>query len=737
MRIQAALPVALLALSFPPRTTLRAQQPTKTDTVRTVPDSARKIAKLAPLAVTATRSLQQVFRTATPVLVVDSSVVRQEAPNGVGDLFRNLPGVDVTGVGPNQTRLMIRGQRGQRILLAEDGVRLNNSRRQQDFGELSAMTDINNLNRVEVVRGPASVLYGTDAIGGVVNQITTQAPGWGTPEGVHGQFAYRYGSADAQNLAHGRLAGRFGKLGLALTAGFRDANGYEAPAGTFGNLTLASKTKVNDTGVTDRTVGLDASYSFSEHQTLSARVSNYHAEDAGFGYVDPTALNDPSGVLVRLLYPSQNVTRATLNYRATAVGSPLADRLGVTVYTTQNGREFDQQINIPFGDPLPPTAGINVQSHNVTDIGTYGVRLEAAKIVAGRHMLTYGADWYLDQSNNSDTSTTTTTVFGPPRVRGSATPTIPNANLWSGGLFVQGEIQLASRLALGLGVRGQTIQSETRSTQNLPASRAGVKLSNGALVGAASLNWSVLPELNLIGTVGRAFRAPNLVERYFEGVTAEGNGFLVSNPELLPETSLNFDIGAKFRKGRVYAEVIYFNNTISDGIRITALADSMVGNFPVYQNQNVDKVRDQGLEVLAEAALGRGFSLLGHYTDLSSKNVANPNFSAGDSYGSKIGGEVMWREPRSNRFFLGYEIRHNGERQDIQLGGSPIGDKLPAFTVHNLRGGARIGTVGSTTASVMVSVLNLGNRLYSEASNTSFFRPEAQRSAIASLRFDF
>ena len=736
MRIQAVITVALLVLSFS-TSPLRAQQQPKTDTVRTVPDSAKKIAKLAPIAVTATGSLQQVFRTANPVLVVDSLVVRLEAPNGVGDLFRNLPGVDVTGVGPNQTRLMIRGQRGERILLAEDGVRLNNSRRQQDFGELPAMTDINNLNRVEVVRGPASVLYGTDAIGGVVNQITTQAPGWGTPDGVHGQLAYRYGSADGQNLGHGRLAGRFGKLGLALTAGFRDANAYDAPAGTFGNLTLVSKTKVNDTGVTDRTLGLDAAYSISEHQTLSAKVANYHAEDAGFGYVTPTDLNDPSGVLIRLLYPQQNVTRATLNYRATALRSVLADRLGFTVYTTQNGRQFDQHINIPFGAPLPPTAGLDVQSHNVTDIGTYGFRLEAAKIMAGKHTLTYGADYFLDHSNNSDTSTTTTTVFGPPKVRGNATPTIPNANLWSGGLFVQAEVQLASKLALGLGARGQTIQSETRSTPNLPASRAGIKLSNGALVGAASLNWSVLPGLNLVGTVGRAFRAPNLVERYFQGVTAEGNGFLVANPDLLPETSLNFDIGAKFRKGRVYAEAIYFSNTISDGIRITALQDSVVGPFPVYQNQNVDKVRDQGLEVLAEAALGRGFSLLGHYTDLSSKNVANPNFSAGDSYGSKIGGEVMWREPRSNRFFMGYEIRHNGERKDIQLGGSPIGDKLPSFTVHNLRGGARIGTLGSTTASVMVSVLNLGNTLYSEASNTSFFRPEARRSAIASLRFDF
>ena len=96
-------------------------------------------------------------------------------PDGVADLFRNLPGVDVTGVGPNQTRLIVRGQQGQRILLAEDGIRLNNSRRQQDFGELPAFTDINSTSRVEVIRGPASVLYGTDAIGGVVNQLTTHA----------------------------------------------------------------------------------------------------------------------------------------------------------------------------------------------------------------------------------------------------------------------------------------------------------------------------------------------------------------------------------------------------------------------------------------------------------------------------------------------------------------------------------------------------------------------------------
>lgn len=729
--------LGVLALPFPRQAPAQAA-PARRDTTRSVPDSARKVAKLAPLAVTATRNLEQVFRTATPILAIDSSVVRQESPNGIGDLFRNLPGVDVTGVGPNQTRLMIRGQRGQRILLAEDGVRLNNSRRQQDFGELPAMTDVNNLNRVEVVRGPASVLYGTDAIGGVVNQITTRAPAWGAPSGVRGSLAYRYGSADGQNLVHGRVTGRSGRFGVAVTAGYRDASAYDAPAGTFGNINLAADAKVNDTGVIDRTLGLDLSYDFSERSALSLRVSNYAADDAGFGYVDPTAIGDTSGVLVRLIYPEQDVTRATLNYRATAVGSALADRFALTAYTTQNDRTFVQQIDLNVFPipPFPPGAGIKIRTQNITDIATYGFRAEAAKILAGRHTLTYGVDWYIDQSENQDSSLTTTTTFGPPRDRVSTTPTLPNADLWSGGIFAQAEFALGSKFLLGAGVRGQTIHSETKATTGLPDTRAGVSASNGALVGSVSGNWNVIPELSLIGTMGRAFRAANLVEKYFDGATPEGNGYLVANPDLDPETSLNFDVGAKFRKGRFYAEAIYFNNTISDGIRLTAIPDSVVGQFAAFENQNIDKVRDQGIEVLTEVVLGRGFAVLGHYTDLSSKNVDNPNFSAGDSYSSKVGGEITWRDSR-NRFFAGYEVRHNGERKDINLMAAPVGDVLPAFTVHNVRGSVRLPTFGATATTLNVAVLNLSDELYAEASNTSFFRPEPRRSVVATLRFDF
>src|SRR4051812_35469813 len=77
-------------------------------------DSAR-INRISPVVTTATRTATPLLDVPAPVLRVDSSVIRLKMPNSAGDLLRELPGVDVTGVGTNQSRPVIRGQRGQRI----------------------------------------------------------------------------------------------------------------------------------------------------------------------------------------------------------------------------------------------------------------------------------------------------------------------------------------------------------------------------------------------------------------------------------------------------------------------------------------------------------------------------------------------------------------------------------------------------------------------------------------------
>ncbi|MBS1240882.1 MAG: btuB, partial [Gemmatimonadetes bacterium] len=517
MRTRAAVSIALSFLLTP--ALLSAQAAQKPDTMKTIADSARKVAKLAPIAVTATRAERQVFRTPTPLLVTDAQTVREESPNGVQDLFRNLPGVDVVGVGPNQGRLQIRGQRGQRILLLENGTRMNNSRRQQDFGELPALTDVNGVSRVEIVRGPGSVLYGTDAIGGVVNQITRPTPSAGSA-GVNGWAEYRFGSADDQSLVSGRLESRTGKFGWSLGGGWREASDYTAPAGTYGQLTLADPARVYDTGVTDWNLNGQLAWDIAAHRSLSLRVSHYDATDAGFGYVDSKLLGDPSGTLVRILYPSQQVTRTTLDYAANQLSWGIADRFTMSAWGSWNQRTLDFNVVSPFGPPFPADANVNVFTSNYTNIASYGARLEAAKILGGRHSLTYGFDFFLDVSDNTDSSNTTLNFGGgaPPVVRTKTTPQVPNAQYASGGLFVQTDLILSSRFTLGLGARGQFINSRTRATPGLDTLTL-TSATDNALVGSVSGSFEVTQHLNLVAIAGRAFRAPNLVEKYFQGAT--------------------------------------------------------------------------------------------------------------------------------------------------------------------------------------------------------------------------
>ena len=112
------------------------------------PDSARadtiplKPILLDPINVTATREEKGTFETAAPVSVVDTVAIKEQRPNNTADIIRDLPGVDINGIGANQQRPTIRGLRGQRILLLEDGLRLNNARRQSDFGEIPAIVDV-------------------------------------------------------------------------------------------------------------------------------------------------------------------------------------------------------------------------------------------------------------------------------------------------------------------------------------------------------------------------------------------------------------------------------------------------------------------------------------------------------------------------------------------------------------------------------------------------------------------
>lgn len=691
-----------------------------------------KVHRLTPVTVTATRTIKTLFEAPQPVSVIGEMRIREFNPNTVTDLFRAQPGLDVTGVGTNQARPSIRGQRGQRILLLEDGMRLSNSRRQQDFGELPALVDVSSVQRVEVVRGPASVLYGSDAIGGVVNMITR------TPEepGLHGTAGYRYSSADKQSKGVVSLYGRYGQLSFLGGGSYRSTSAYDAPSGTYGEITLADRTSVNDTYVEDYSVDLYLGYDVAPEQRVFAKYERYSADTSGFGWVDPE-LYDPGSASIEIRYPFQHFDKFTLGYRGNGLGTALADRIDFAGYYQANERELTNDIFIPFG----PGMGLDISSLNYTDIRTVGLRIEASKFAWNTVAFTYGADFFQDDTENTDFSVSDFVGMGPPAPDTSDVANVPNASYRNIGAFLQGDIGITSQLTLILGARYQNVNAKTKETPGYDELWSN---SYNSFVGAANAIFQVNDNVSLIGTVGRAFRAPNIIESFFDGPTPEGLGYQSRNDSLKPEQSLNLDFGVRYRDRLFYVEGFVFRNQITDGIRIQETGDS-VGPFFEVKNVNVDKLRYVGVELAGDVSLPVGISVGANYTYFDTKDVNDPQNPVGDSYSSKVAGNVRYTHP-SDRFWVEYEIRRNGDRKDAfcstdnpeECASVPaVGLVLPAFTVHNARAGVMLFQRGLHRHRIGLAVTNIGDALYAEFSNASFFRPEARRGVTLTYDLSF
>jgi len=722
MALMAFGPVFLDA-TVAPKASAKAQEATtetqeKEKTEKSEEEKQKDIVLHEEIVVTATRTEKTLLDVPQPVNVVNQERLVELAPNNISDLLPEMPGTDVVGVGPNQSRPIIRGLRGQRILLLSDGIRLSNSRRTQDFGEIPSLVDISGMERVEIVRGPASVLYGSEAIGGVVNMITLAPSYGGSGTHIFGNFGYRYSSVGTQNKAFANLNGNIDKFSFMLSGTYRKADAYTAPAGTFGDITLDEDTLVNDTGLQDQGFNLFFGYRFNERSDLSLKYEHYDAKDAGFGYVDPNAYS-PGDPTIQLLYPDQKTRKFTLRYDNRGIDFVLADSFNLTGYYMSNKRTFNTNIAITFF----PGAGINILSSNYTDVGTVGARFEFRKALFEKHVLTYGLDFFQDDSENTDESITELYFFGPPFISVDDTPNVPNAFLRSFGLFVQDDIPLFGRSSMILGVRYQNVHAETKVTPGLDDPL--IKSTDSTFVGAANFLFGVTDDLKLIASIGRGFRSPNLPERFFRGVTPDGSGFQIANPDLKAESSLNLDLGVRYNWNILYLEGTYFRNMIYDGIQIAPTGE-ISGGLPEFKNVNVEELRLQGFEALAQLDLDFGLTVAANYNYFNSKNLTNPELPYSDTYGSKLNVNLRYTFPRE-LFWLEYHVRFNGEQKDVQLVDNPIGEVLPSFTVHSIRGGITLFKSSKFPQQLGVTVGNLTNTLYSEFSNASFFRPGPKR----------
>ena len=191
--------------------------------------------------VTASAVAESTFEAFNAVTALDSFDLATNINGTVGAVLEHQPGVAKRSFGPGSSRPIIRGFDGDRVLVMQDGIRTGDLSAQS--GDHGVSIDPAGLERLEIVRGPATLLYGSNAVGGVVNAITPHETFMTSlTDGVRGQTTIDAGSADAAVGGNGSFQLGHGRWMLWAGGGGRRTDDYDTPEGTVPN----SKTELRN-----------------------------------------------------------------------------------------------------------------------------------------------------------------------------------------------------------------------------------------------------------------------------------------------------------------------------------------------------------------------------------------------------------------------------------------------------------------------------------------------------------
>ena len=686
--------------------------------------------------VTATRTQVSTEETAVPVTVVGREELERKALNTIGDVFRTLPGTSTVNEGAFQVRPRIRGLDSNRVLILVDGERLNNSRTStSQSGVEIGLIETSQIETLEVVRGSGSVLYGTDALAGTVNIITRDTP-------ARRENGFRFGGT-FDTFYSSNENGRRGSLavnGSNKFFAFRIAQSLER----FDNYFTGKRNGevpadiLNIGGVTADGEVLN-SQSHGGNTQATGRFFINDTNTLRLNYERRRAANVGSATLVgafNAYFPFSNRDKFSVRYDAANLTENLA-RVSASAYYQTQYRNFSNIVDVgPIPGVFPGTYSF---SETVTDTKTVGFDLQTDWTLGSRNNLTAGASFFRDENSDRRFVERRTRPFTPvlstDRTRG-----VPDANLSNIGFFAQNEFTATSRLKLIGGVRIDRFKSKAEPTDGfgLPSGftqtqledlginglTSGLDVNTTAVTGDFGAVYKATDNIILSARIGRSFRVPNLFERFFTESGSVG-GFVVGNPNLEPESGINFDTSVKLRTSRYAATLTYFNNFYKNFLSTSAaigrdgqqirLVRPGLSSVPVSQTQNIARARIQGIEAEFEMPIKISVGYLtpnGNFSYLRGDNLTTDlplDFIS--PYRTNAG--VRWQNFGKN-YFADYNVRIVGKQSRLSpaFTTSNLGAE-PGFVTHNLSGGYYFRRE-RFNFSINVGASNLFNRAYNE-----------------------
>jgi len=554
-----------------------------------------KTFSLDTVSVAATRTEQKQEDISSTVSIITDEQNEANLSSNIREMIRYEPGIEVgSGTGDaarfGSKGFNIRGIDENRVKITVDGIdQANSFTPEGNPFQRSGRNhvDIDTMKRVEIIKGPASTLYGSDALGGVVAFTTKDPADYLAAEGddTGGSVKVRYSSADEGLSETLSLANRTGKLESLLIYTHRETDELE----NYDNDTNPDDTLDFDSD----NILAKLQYQLNENHRIGLTVEDYKSDtQSDF----PSKL---SSSFYSDFYKGDDVTerqRATIFHQWQA-NNMLFDKVNWTL-DWQNS-SMDQETSTIYDAPGPATAIARIKDYSHQE-ETWMLSAQFDKSFLN-HQITYGFEYDEKELTNKQDTLFPTDPSSNTLDRG-----VPLVDGKSYGLYLQDQISfMDGRLLLTPGVRYDKFEAKPSLDSSFapPAATAGELKDHDSDKVTARLGtvFKLTENTSVFAQYSQGFKSPDLIDLYYSSERNYGPGFhflTLPNPDLKPEESDSYELGLRFKGDAGNLELTGFYNEYTDFIESVTVNSTFGGTSydNVSQSRNIDEVTIWGLE---------------------------------------------------------------------------------------------------------------------------------------------
>jgi hemoglobin/transferrin/lactoferrin receptor protein len=705
-------------------------------------DTTKPVTFLREIVVTGARYPRAYYESPQALSFVSRTQMLEQAPTVLGDVLGTLPGVDMSKDSPWEQRPILRGLGGQRVLVMMDGSPINSAR---GNGPHPSLVDPSQVDRVEVVRGPSSVAYGSDALGGAINIITRDPV---LPEGEAFRGAASVGGSTVDNQRNGylELMPRLGKLTAFLSTGGRKALDYDLPSAS--GITQ----KVLNSRFKDYNALANLRYTLTPHMALRGSYQLYRGKDIG---LPGLTANIPAMFFQEFSFPVYERDAANLSLEHAYPDAWVSKTLARVTWQREHRDFFShEEFNTDFLGPHPPSERTRITNQDrFFDLDTWGFQTQFTSRKTARYLVSAGLDLARDGTDGDNTLRRSWVDAYGATVRArpdSTTASVPDGTFGSYATYAQSEWYLGPQWTASVGgrfthYRYRTLFGHRVGTAGTASERffPPLKVDDGALCGSLGIVYSPVKDLHVTANVANGYRQPNAQDLFFNGPASVGT--VLGNPDLKPEKSISYDLGLRWGPGSFgFAGNLFYSSydDLIDAIDVTP-SGTPAGAPHTYQYVNITKARIWGGDLEAEYRFLRRFQarigMAGAIGDITNADAILRLYGVVQEQAPlpsippfKGTAALRWRDA-SGRFWVEPSARWSWRTNRLPLptpGVSFFTEFKKEWMVGDLMAGVRL----PAGQRAVVGVRNLADRSYRQAIGSI---DEPGRSFVGSLSVDF